>query len=64
MVDQRWVRAPIDQLSPGPKRFWEVIFVSAERECAVPLLHEEEHRSEPAGPIRAGIHADPDLECP
>src|ERR1700753_178193 len=25
-----------------PKRFWEVTSVSAERECALPLLHEEE----------------------
>ena len=26
---------------PMPKKLWEAIFVSVERECAVPLLHEE-----------------------
>src|ERR1700683_1281341 len=26
---------------PAPKKSWEAIFVSAERECVVPLLHEE-----------------------
>src|SRR5277367_6021402 len=27
--------------SHKPKRFWEAIFLSAERECVVPLVHEE-----------------------
>src|SRR6202789_789513 len=37
---------------PKPKRLWEAIFVSAERECAMPLLHEEDiASSQPASQL-------------
>src|SRR6202453_4186537 len=37
---------------PKPKRLWEAIFVSVERECAMPLLHEEDiASSQPASQL-------------
>src|ERR1700722_223341 len=38
-----------------PKRFWEVTSVSAERECAVPLLHEDEFAALQATSVLASM---------
>ena len=46
---------------PKPKRPWEAIFVSAERECVVPLLHEEAVASSRQAQAASGLTSMPIL---
>ncbi len=44
-----------------PKRLWEAIFASAERECVVPLLHEEGVVSSQPAQLASGLTSMPIL---
>ncbi len=60
---------PSTGYSRRPKSFWEAIFASAERECVVPLLHEEDVASSPASGLTSmpililNVHSNCNCRC-